>query len=171
MTDGWTDARLGTDDSVHRVTAFDDARLAHRMLAEQARRTLRIVSRDLDARLYDDPPFLEAVRALATSSRYARIEALVQDPEPAVKRDHRLIELTRRLSSFIEVRVMGEDFKEFNEAFLVADERGYYYRSQADRPEGELCFNGALRARELTRVFNDIWQVSEVDAQFRRLHI
>lgn len=171
MTEPWLDGQVGGDDTVYRVDGFQEAQQAHWLLAGQARRNLNLVSRDLDARLFDQRPFLDAARNLATSSRYARCQVLVQDPAPAVQHDHRLLETARMLSSFIEIRRMHSDYKDLNAAFLTVDGRGYYYRSRGDRHAGEFCLNGPLRARELDRLFDDIWQISEVDAQFRRLHI
>ncbi|MBA1145484.1 hypothetical protein H0Z60_00290 [Ectothiorhodospiraceae bacterium WFHF3C12] len=171
MSEPWSEAEIGGDSNVYRVDSLEGAQQAHWRLARQARRNIHLLSRDLDARLFDQRPFLDAVRTLATSSRYARCQILVQDPAPAVQHDHRLLETARMLSSFVEIRRMHSDYKDFNEAFLTVDERGYYYRSRADHHEGEVCFNGPLRARELNRLFDEIWQVSEVDPQFRRLHI
>lgn len=171
MSEPWVDGRIGEDGQVHRVDSLDGAQQAHWRLAEQARRNINLLSRDLDARLFDQRPFLDAVRSLATSSRYARCQVLVLDPAPAVQHDHRLLETARTLSSFVEIRRMHSDYKDFNEAFMTVDERAYYYRSRADHHEGELCFNDPLRARELNRQFDEIWQLSEVDPQFRRLHI
>lgn len=171
MTEPWADAVIGEDSNVYRVDGLEAAQQAHWQLAGQARRTLYVLSNDLDARLLDQRPFLEAVRALAVSSRYARCQVLVQDPAPAVQNDHRLLETARALSSFVEIRRVHSDYKDLNQAFMTVDERGYYYRSRADRYEGEVCFNGPLRARELNRLFDEIWQISEVDAQFRRLLI
>lgn len=171
MNEPSNEAAIGGDSAVHRIEGLEEAQGAHWRMAEQARRSMCLLSRDLDARLFDQRPFLDAVRALATSSRYARCRVLVQDPAPAVQRDHRLLETARMLSSFVEIRRMHSDYKDFNEAFLTVDERAYYYRSRTDRHEGEVCFNGPMRARDLNRLFDEIWQVSEVDPQFRRLHI
>lgn len=171
MSESWNEAVIGEDSQIHRVESLEAAQQAHWRLAEQARRGINLLSRDLDARLFDQRPFLDAVRTLATSSRYARCQILVLDPAPAVQRDHRLLETARMLSTFVEIRRMHSDYKDFNEAFMTVDERAYYYRSRADRHEGEVCFNDPLRARELNRQFDEIWQLSEVDPQFRRLHI
>ncbi|GAB4348191.1 MAG: hypothetical protein Kow006_08650 [Gammaproteobacteria bacterium] len=140
-------------------------------LAQQATRSLHIFSRTLDERLYDTAPFLEALRQLAIRSRYSVIQVLVQQPDHAVKNGHRLIELGRRLSSAIHLRTVHNDFREHNEAFLIADEVGFLHRPLADRFEGRANFHDPLEGRELLRFFNKVWEMSSRDPEHLRLHI
>jgi hypothetical protein len=144
---------------------------AVRDLARQARRSLHIYTRDLEPRVYDNREFLDAVTALATSSPHVQIRILLQNPERIVKEGHRLIELSRRLTSYIEIRTPHPDYKEYNQAFLIADETGVLRRPHADRYEGALNYNDTLQARELVKFFTEVWEKSETDPQLRRLHI
>lgn len=137
----------------------------------QARRTVNITSRNLDPRLYDDSDFIEAARQFAISSPKVVMRILVNDPDLAVKNGHRLIELMRRLSSFIEIRVQGKTFQDYNEASLVIDEQGYIYRLHADRYNAEADYCAPRRARELNKQFELMWQDSVTDPNLRRLHL
>jgi hypothetical protein len=161
---GITDAELRLDTSAHNRTAA----LA---LAEQAKRTLHIFTRDLDSPVYDQAPFIQAVSALATRSRYSRILILVQNTERAVKDGHRLIELSRRLSSFVTLRKPHSDFREYNQTFLIADEVGLLRRPIADRYNGTLNFKAPLACREYLEFFNQVWERSEADPDLRQLFI
>ena len=162
---------LGVERNAIRVDGLQAVQSLSVSFAAQARRGLDIVSRDLDPRVYDQADFLAAARQLAVSSRFARIRLLVRDVDAVIKADHRLIEMARRLSSFVEIRRLGGDDAEFNEAFLLADQVGFLRRPVADRWDGEACFNDPLRARELRRVFEGLWQRAVVDPNLRRLHI
>lgn len=163
--------QLGVDRDAIKTHRLDQLGDLSAQLAGQARRSLEIVSRDLDPRVYDQAPFLVAIRRLATSARQARIRVLVREVEPAVKPDHRLIELARRLSSFIEIRRLGDDDREFNEAFLLVDQIGFLRRPTGDGFEAEGSFHDPLRTRELLRAFDDLWSRARADANLRRLHI
>lgn len=163
--------RLGDTDAELRVATSTDNRHAALALTEQAKRSLHIFTRDLDAPVYDQPPFIQAVSALATRSRYSRILILLQSSERAVKNGHRLIELSRRLSSFIELRKPHHDFREYNQAFLIADEVGLLRRPIADRYDGMLNFKAPLAAREYLDFFTQVWERSEADPDLRQLHI
>ena len=56
--------RLGVDKDEVRLTDSDDVRATAVALASQARRTLLLHTFDLEARIYDRQPFIEAVSAL-----------------------------------------------------------------------------------------------------------
>ena len=147
-----------------------DQRGAAVALAAQARRSVDIFSRDLDKRIYDHRAFLDALQNLAVN-HHGQIRILVKDSSQAVKYGHRLIPLSQRLTSFIEIRKAAEDFTEYNEAFLIADETGYVQRRQADRFEGIARFNAAQEAVNLLVFFNEVWRNSATDPDLRRIYL
>ena len=140
-------------------------------IAQTCRRELYIASRHLDPAIYDSNPFIEALKALAINNRLARIRILVNDSAPVVSNGHRLIELAYRLSSFIAIRTPSRDYRQFNEAMLLADNTAYIHRRFADRYEGTASFDDKRVASDLTRRFNEIWERAEIDPNFRRLHL
>ena len=139
-------------------------------LTRQARRSVNIYTRDLDKKLYDNREFLDGLQNLAVNNR-GLIRILVKDSDRAVKYGHRLIALSQSLTSFIEIRKVAEDFKEYNEAFLVADEIGYAHRKHADRFEGIAHFNAAKEAVNLMGFFNEVWRHSAPDPNLRRIYL
>ena len=140
-------------------------------MLQQTRRDVAILSRHLDGRLYDTSEFIQALSHLAVQHPRCRIRLLLKDAEPLVKYGHRVIELSRRLSSMIGIRTIHEDYREYNEAYMVFDERGVIKRRYADRYEGIANFNDPKQARELMSFFNEVWDVSEPDPNLRRLHL
>ena len=140
-------------------------------MLQQTRRDVVIFSRHLDGRLYDTSEFIQALSHLAVQHPRCKIRLLLKDVEPLVKYGHRIIELSRRLSSMIGIRTIHEDYREYNEAYMVFDERGIIKRRYADRYEGIANFNDPKQARELLSFFNAVWNVSEPDPNLRRLHL
>lgn len=140
-------------------------------MLQQSRRNVAILSRQMDGRLYNTADFMRALSQLASQHPRSRIRLLVKDAEPLIKYGHRIIELSRRLSSTIEIRVIHEDYREYNEAFMVFDEHGIIKRRYADRYEGIAHFNDPKQARELLAFFDEVWNISEPDPNLRRLHI
>lgn len=163
--------QLGVTDEELRLESSMHNRVAALALAQQAKRTLHIFTRDLDPPVYDQQPLIQALTALATRSRYSRILILAQNTEHAVKDGHRLVELSRRLSSFVELRKPHSDFHEYNQAFLIADEIGLLRRPIADRYNGTLNFKAPLASREYVEFFNQVWERSEADPNLRQLYI
>ena len=153
------------------VSTVEESRRAALAMAQQAHLNLHIFTRDLDGPIYDQPDFIEAISALARRSDKTFVRVLVQDSQRAVKYGHRLIELSRRLTSHIELRKPSEDYKGYNEAFLVADGRGLIHRNLADRHEGIVNFNAPRQGRDLLKFFDEVWERSEADPELRRLHL
>ncbi len=136
----------------------------------QARRSVDIFSRDLDKKIYDSLIFLDTLQNLVVAHR-GKIRILVKDSGKAVKYGHRLISLSQRLTSFIEIRKVAEDFKEYNEAFFVADNTGLVHRRHDDRFEGIARFNAAKAASELLAFFNEVWRNSAPDLDLQRIYL
>jgi len=163
--------RLGEDHEALTLAGLDDNIAVVDAMAGQARRTFDLFTRDLEPRLYDREPFYQALRQLAISSRNVEIRVLIMDSDRIVKEGHRLVDLGRRLSTYIKFRKVADDYREMACSFLVADVRGYLYRGLAIEYEGEADFYNPYRARELAREFEEIWQHSQPDPNLRQLHI
>lgn len=151
------------------LATSEDNRQAALQLVTQARRSLAIFSRDLEPAIYNTADFVTAVQQLALRSRYSRIRMVVIDPLPAVTDGHRLIELTRRLSSYMEIRRPSEDHAKLAEAFLITDDTGLLYRPLAARYEGFADPDNPFEASTRLRRFDEIWETAEPEPEFRRL--
>ena len=149
----------------------EDNRIAALALARQAERSLRIFTRDLEATVYNTLDFVEAVTKLATLSQYSMIHILIQDSTNVVKNGHRLVDLAYRLSSKIKLRKPCDEYRNYNEAFLIVDETGLMHKKLADRYEGMVNFNDSLEARNLAKFFDEVWEKSDPDPELRRLHL
>lgn len=160
---------LGETPGEHRVERVAEAADAALALVRQARQSLRIFTRDLDAPLYSTDAFRGAVADFARRSRYTEVRILVQDPTPAIRAHHRLIGLVQALSTHIGVRRVAAEWTDEVFAFLLADERGLLHRPYGDRFEGSVDFAAGTRALELGRWFDDVWENSPPDPEFRRL--
>ena len=162
--------RMDTHSPAYReLTNSEDNRQAAVQLTTQARRSLAIFSRDLEPAIYNTQEFIGAVQQLALRSRYSRIRMLVIDPVPAIRDGHRLVELSRRLSSFLEIRRPSEDHAKLPEAFLISDDAGLLYRPLASRYEGFADPYFPSEARNRLRRFDEIWEAAEPEPEFRRL--
>jgi phosphatidylserine/phosphatidylglycerophosphate/cardiolipin synthase-like enzyme len=167
----FTELLLGISDIEIELQSRAETSHATELMVQQCEENLEIFTRDLDAPLYDQEAFLQALGALCLRNRKARVRILVQDPVPPVKRGHRLIELARRLSSSIELRQPHPDYRQHNEAFLIADRCGFIQRSLADRYEGTANFYNPVVAGRKLDFFIEVWERSEAHPEFRRLHI
>ena len=163
--------KLGEHDKVIHLDTMDENRSAVTAIAQQCQRTLHIQSYDLDPLIYDDADFIEAVRQIAVNSTRATVQILLEDSRKIVTSGHRIIELARKLTTFIEIRKINTDLKTISEAFLIGDETGLVYRKQAQRYEGFVNFNDRGRCRQLLADFHDSWEKAVPDPELRRLHL
>jgi len=151
-------------------TREDVVNVAH-AFAAQARRTLFLHTADLESRVFDQSPFLDAVSEMVRNHAHAHFWVLVQDARTAIQSGHRLVELSRRLGSSIQLRKPHKDYCGISETFLLADDTGYLHRPLASRYEGTANFNDRGRTLELKKYFLEVWERSEPDMETRRLYL
>lgn len=137
----------------------------------QAGRTLRIFTRELDPPIYDQLDFVEACKKLALRSHFSRIEILAFESQRITQRGHRLVDLSRVLSSRIEIRCPDKQYEHHLQTFMAVDETGYIYRKSSERFEGIANFCNPRETRELDKLFTEMWQRSHVDTEMRNLRI
>src|SRR5512139_1746565 len=96
-----SDYLLGITNGDIALRTIEQNRATALAMAQQARNYIQIASRDMDALLYDNEPFIEALTALAKRHAKSRVDILVWDSMAAVKQGHRLTTLAQRLSSYV----------------------------------------------------------------------
>ena len=163
--------QLGVDsDDIVVGTSEENHQLAVR-LVNQASHRLDVFTRDFDPRVFDNADFVNAVKSLAIKDNKARIRFLVVEPDKAIKLGHRLLELSRRLTSTVEIRKVHEDYSANPECYLLVDTRGLLHRKLASRYEAIANFNNPSEAMNLVRHFNEVWEHSTPMLDFKRLYI
>lgn len=166
-----TDPRLGASRGELALDDSEKLGLTLCAMAAQSRHSLDLVSRHLDPTLLNTAEFAEAVKRLVLGNQRARVRLLVLDPAPLVTHGHRLVELAQNLSSYITLRVPAPVHRQFNEAWLVADGKGYVYRRFSDRWEATADFHAPPQCRQYTQRFDEMWNRAAPDPHLRRLHL
>jgi hypothetical protein len=153
------------------ISSREEMRQAAIDVASESSRKISIFTHDLEPGIYDDPDFLEVVKRLCLSQTYARVRVLIADPMRAIKNGNNFVHLGRRLNTYIEFRHVREDLRTHAEAFCIADETALVYRLQASRWEGIADTYEPAVAKLYGKMFDEIWQASEVEIEFRQLGI
>jgi hypothetical protein len=153
------------------ISTKDEMRQAVIDVASESSRKLSIFTHDLDPGIYDDLDFLEIVKHLVLSQAYARIRVLIADPSRAIKNGNAFVNLGRRLNTYIEFRHVRADLRTHAESFCIADETALAYRLQHERWEGIADTYEPAVAKLYGTMFDEIWQASEVEIEFRQLGI
>ena len=140
-------------------------------LAGRARCNLDILSHDLEPLLYDTVQFIDAVRALCLRTRRARVRVMLQDSSLAVKEGHRLVSLSQRLTTCMQIRKLPASIQEITEAFLIVDEAVVMQRMLANAFRAQVSTHARARARELLTWFNSTWEHAVADPELKRLYL
>lgn len=162
--------RLGETDELLRVNRREECRELALALARQASSRLCIFSNELDAALYNSRQFVEAARDIIGSAEnsHGEIRILVHDVSKPVSRGHQLLDLSRRLSSRVQLRKMPQPI---HHAFLIADHLGVLDQRRAERYEATASFNQPGWARDLQNYFDQVWQRSITSFESHSLSI
>jgi hypothetical protein len=162
---------LGESDIRVELTHLEMLKSAAMALLAQSKREVFIISPDLEHDRFDNDDFIDALSAFARSSRHTTTRLLLADPQLAVKDGHRLIALTRRLTSLIEIRQLHEDDVENCESLMVADDIGLLRCTNRDPWQGSLLPKGTPYAQQARSRFLEYWERASAVQDFRVLSI
>ena len=140
-------------------------------LVNQARRNIAILSHDLDAPIYANDAFLEALSNFARGSRNAQVQILVKDTKSLVENGHKLAKLHQRLSSKILLRKLTVEPGDTDMAFILCDTNSLLFKNDDAVYKGFANFNAAVEVKRLRDTFDYIWEYGEVEPEFQILHI
>ncbi len=137
----------------------------------QARQTIHLVTPDLEGWLYDRGQLVDALRQQIIRQRRLHCKILLRDPRSALIRGHRLVALARRLPDFFAIRRIAQEFSQRSECYLVIDRRAVLYRPESDQLEGWADPDAPADAVRLLDRFEEVWQPSLPEPEFRELRI
>jgi len=129
-------------------------------LITSAHLQLRVFSQELDRRVWNDPGIVELLRSFALRSPRAELRVLVNRPQAAAQRGHRLVELARRLPSRIRLRELLEERRAMAEEYAIADEYALLHKRRHDDLDAVWHTHAPLEAREQRRRFDLLWEES-----------
>jgi hypothetical protein len=167
-----TEFRLGeSPDEILTIETRQETLKAALELTKQSLRKLTIVSKDLEPCIYNQVDFVKTLKNLALNGHHVQIRILVSDIESILSTEHKLLDLSSKLPSYIELRKISLAYKNFNKAILIADETGYLYRENADRYEGRVNFNAPRDCKNWLDIFQEMWETALLDKNLRRIHL
>lgn len=153
------------------LSTKDETREAAVIIASTAKRSLAIMTPDLEPGIYDHEDFLDVTKRLVLSKRYARIRVLVTDPARALRNGNRFVGVARRLNTYIDLRNAHKDYQGHREALLIADDSALLYRVDAARWEGIADSYDPVVTRRYLDFFDTIWNISEPGQEYREVRV
>jgi len=158
---------LGVHPDLERFSQPEAARAHALALLQQAQRSLCIYSHDLEPWLYHHSSVQDACTRFLLASPHNQLRILLRDPSRAVKEGHRLLSLSRRLSSNLHIRKLHPDYPNEELAFLLADDRGLLLLPEIGQASGYALYQDPGRNRQRRAQFDQAWDTSITDADLR----
>ena len=148
-----------------------DFRVHSEQLVAQSRRSIAILTRDLDALVYATPEFVQHISDFVRSTRNAQVQILIKNTKPAIESGHTLVRLAQRLSSKILVRKMTVEPNNKDMGFMLGDTDKLLYKNDDAVHRGFFNSAAASEIKSLREEFNYLWQYGELEPEFQLLHI
>lgn len=158
---------LGAHAALERFSQPEQARAHALALLQQAQRSLCIYSHDLEPWLYHHSSVQEACTRFLLASPRNQLRILLRDTSRATREGHRLLGLSRRLSSNLQIRKLNPDHPNEELAFLLADDCGLLLLPQISQFSGYALYQDPGRVRLRRTQFDQAWDISTTDADLR----
>ena len=162
---------VGTQDFITGVAYPHPFNVLALELAQSARRNIRIYSSLLDPEVFDTPEMASALTSLARRGRHSDIRIIINDAKPIAHRGHRLLNLSRRLSSTVHMRVV-EEHPELPEATIVVrDNNGVLYKPDDRGRSGFYEPDSRASTKKFITQFDHLWNWGKVDRRLQLLRL
>jgi hypothetical protein len=153
------------------LDGITDFRTYSEQLITHSRRSIAILTRDLDVLVYGTPECVQHLSDFVRSNRNAQIQILIKDTKPAIETGHLLVRLAQRLSSKILVRKMTVEPNNKEMGFMLGDTDKLLYKNDDALHRGFFNSAAASEIKSLREEFNYLWQYGELEPEFQVLHI
>ena len=140
-------------------------------MSSQSRRCLSIFTQSLEHDLYDTDLFAENLSQMVRNYRYNRVRVLTIDFLKAEKEGHQLVDLSRRLPSYIQIRKVAREHNEIKDSYLIADEVGLIFRNNANDYKAIVGYSAPTYAQGKQQIFDEIWERGSEIKAFRNLSL
>jgi hypothetical protein len=141
-------------------------------IAAGARKRMLIYDWQLNRSVYEQECLVEAVKQLAIRHANTYVRILLADTENIRLGGYRMLDLSRRLPSAIEIRLRAEQFSGDLRSFMLVDDASYVYCPVWHDLNASIAEQGnRYRVQELAAEFTRAWEQSATDPRLRQLSI
>jgi predicted GNAT family N-acyltransferase len=138
-------------------------------LLSQARRSICIYTPDFEPQLYNRTDVEQAITRFLVAHPRNRLRVLIKESSQAVRLGHRLINLSRRLTSNFSIRKRSPDYPAEENAYLLVDDQGLVIRNNPQLYTGLAYYNARATVRLQQNRFDSTWQTGQSDPNVRSM--
>ena len=129
-------------------------------IVSRARRTLAILTPNLEPEIYEHHDFLDMLKRFVLARTFARIRVLITEPERTMKSGNEFVQMGQRLNTYIQFRNLSENLRPQREAFCIADTDALVYRADHGKPDGVVDTHAPDIAQRYLLRFDELWKAS-----------
>ena len=163
--------QLSHDKQHYQYTTRNQFLAFHRNMLSQAQRQIWIISDNITSPLLNDEIVRDSLLRLAKRNPKAEIKILLEDDKKGAGHYNPTIELSQKLTSFIEIRTIQTGAKKPNEMITTVDFTAGIHRKNLSNYTGFAHYNNHLTAQRLRDKYELYWQYAKPSLQLRRLSI
>lgn len=134
-------------------------------------REVRVYAPLLDHNLFEAEPVIEALSRFARSGPPTTLRVLIHSSNLIVSRGHRLLDLARRLTSKIQIRLVTAELQNEQRCFVLADQRAFFLMPDYNEYQAFSNQYDPVQSTQLSDRFDYLWQRAEADPELRSLSL
>ncbi len=161
---------LQTPDLYRLESAEDFLNQTHNMI-ERGKRTLNLLSDNLDPLIYDRNDTVALISAFSRRARNIEVRILVRDTRNLSAQGHRLAKLHQRLPSKIQLRKLTAEPTNSQMGYLCVDAQFLIYKNDESCYLGFANYRAFSEIKTLREEFDRLWEQAETDPGLRILHL
>jgi hypothetical protein len=142
-------------------------------IVKPAIRNIFILADSLDSLWLGHEKLVQQLKLSIVKNRRIQVQLLTTDPTEAVRQNHPLLAIIRKLSRF-QARVISQDLLDkqpLKKSFIVVDRRGIVYKQALNDFVGFAHFDDVQSVKRLTEEFEQYWRFSDEHADLRHILI
>ncbi len=147
--------------------SLEEMRAVINQAAAGAHRMMSIYSPDLEPDLYDQTAFLDILKRFVLGRNFAKVRILLTDRTRMIREGNRLVAMSRRLTSYIEMRLAPKPENLRVHSYMIVDDKAVIFRQHADLYTGVADLANPTAARLQLDEFDVTWQANVPDYGFR----
>jgi hypothetical protein len=155
-------------DELQVLTSLADVRQSTAAAIASGQRLISIFTPDLEPPVYDHPQVIEVIKRFVLGHSFAKVRVLLRAHTRHTGSGSRFMSMARRLSSYLELRILVPQFHHLTASYCIADDRAIVYRMSAEQWDGIAAVNSPPVARQYLQEFDLAWQASN-DLHHRRV--
>lgn len=153
------------------LESYEEDKLALVSLIQQTKTNLRIYSHTLCPMVFNTEAIILACEQFCLKNHATKIQIIINEDRPITRISHRLLNLSHRHSSSIFFKKINPDISLREDDFICFDKSAYFQLPNHQHYSGICNFADADRTARFLSFFNDAWDRSEPDPEFRSIII